>query len=408
MKGDTMNLCLLSALFLALPQVSDLQYQETPIDAVARLGGTLVREKKAPDAPVIELLAPATGFSDQDARLLLAFPKLKRVDLAYTKITDATLRVIGKLADLEELDIRHTSVKGSGLKDLGAVRKINLRGLALDESIVDIARLSHVHTIILSNSTFRIERFPSLDKLNALRIIDLESTPANDRVIAQLAGTVALQTLRLGSTKITDVSAPLIAKLTRLEELDLQDTNISDAFFGKIGKMQQLRILNLAGTSVSDAGLPRLAQFPNIEELSLWNTKVGGGMRSLAMLPKLRSLNLNSVRLTREDFKQLNELTKLRWLDLTRTGFDSVDSIRSLSGLHTLRIGNNKLTDASFNTILQFKTLEILDLQNNDVSDQLVDRLVLLPKLREVNVSGTKISADGTARIDATLAKRKQ
>ena len=83
-----------------------------PIDQLAtRIGVRLPSEVDG-----VVLIESAT--TDEDLRPLNAFPRLKRLSLAGTPVTNAGLQFLSALTRLEHLNLSHTQVTEAGVNDL--------------------------------------------------------------------------------------------------------------------------------------------------------------------------------------------------------------------------------------------------------------------------------------------------
>ena len=74
--------------------------EATAVNAIEKLGGRITRNGKLPGKPVIE------------------------VDLRSTKVTDAALKHLAELKNLQTLDLRGTQVTDAGLQDLAAFKNL--------------------------------------------------------------------------------------------------------------------------------------------------------------------------------------------------------------------------------------------------------------------------------------------
>ena len=80
--------------------------EASSVAALAKLGARIQRNEKQPGKPVVE------------------------VNLSWTKVTDAGLKDLAPLTQLQTLDLSETKVTDAGLKDLAALKQ--LRTLSLN------------------------------------------------------------------------------------------------------------------------------------------------------------------------------------------------------------------------------------------------------------------------------------
>lgn len=80
--------------------------------------------------------------------------------------------------------------------------------------------------------------------------------------------------LKLGGTKITDVSLKEIAKLKNLNKLYLEHTGITDAGIAQIKNLPYLEYINLVATKVTDSGLKDIVTMKGLRSVYLWQSAV--------------------------------------------------------------------------------------------------------------------------------------
>jgi hypothetical protein len=137
----------------------------------------------APHAEQVRVLVLTDRpVTDDDLRRLPVLPRLRRLDLTGTPITDAALPVaVERAPALHELDLSATRVTDAGLAGLAAAAE--LQELALvDTSISDaglaaIARLRSLVIVNLRRSAVRGEALDVLATLPNLRLLALPRVP---------------------------------------------------------------------------------------------------------------------------------------------------------------------------------------------------------------------------------------
>ena len=146
--------------------------------------------------------------------------------------------------------------------------------------------------------------------------------------------------------------------------IELTDTNVTDAGLKELASLTNLSSLNLSQTQVTDAGLKELAHFKNLRILHLWRTQVtDAGLTNLAPLTNLYVLDLNSTQVTDAGLKNLAPLTNLGVLSLPET----------------------KVTNAGLKELASHTNLSVLDLRGTLVTDAGVKELQkALPKCKIV------------------------
>ena len=219
---------------------------ERAIAFVESLGGKVVRDDNSPDKPVT------------------------RIDLSNTKVTDAGLKELAPLTNLELLDLNGTQVTDAGLKELAHFK--NLRILNLWRTQVTDAGLK------------------KLAPLTNLELLDLNGTQVTDAGLKELAHFKNLRILHLWRTQVTDAGLTNLAPLTNLYVLDLNSTQVTDAGLKNLAPLTNLGVLSLPETKVTNAGLKELASHTNLSVLDLRGTLVtDAGVKELQKaLPKCK------------------------------------------------------------------------------------------------------------------------
>jgi hypothetical protein len=244
------------------------------------------------------------------------------------------------------------------------------------------------------------DRLPSLHSLSlwdsatlaraveapCLRSLQVWSLPWRD--LSPLEGMPALRELDLRQMR-------RMATLHGIESLPLERLML--VYLGRlasvapIGQLHSLKFLSIDGSSKAAgaagwAGLPALetlgldngpalpdfdvlGSMPSLESVTLMNTPVGAGSTSvapLARLQRLRALVLigrprSYKNLT--DLELLGEITSLENVVLDNIAdLASIEWLRGLQRLHTLRIGGTRLIDRDVSALCELPHLRQLDL----------------------------------------------
>ncbi len=83
-----------------------------------------------------------------------------------------------------------------------------------------------------------------------------------------------LQSLRLGTTRVTDDGLQPISQLQSLTRFSIRSPSIGDRGMGHLMTLQNLEVLFLDGTNLSDVGLAKLAALPKLKALRVTKTRV--------------------------------------------------------------------------------------------------------------------------------------
>ena len=156
--------------------------------------------------------------------------------------------------------------------------------------------------------------------------------------------------------------------------------NLTDASLAVLGQIPAISILLLTGSNVTDAGLEHLRGL-RLEILEVSGQGVtDAGLAALAGSSQFRTLGLPGTSITGAGLAALSGQAKLQWLALDRTKVDdsAVATLASLPALQTLTLAGTPLTDAGLIALVQG-----------------------VGPLKELDVSGTKVTARGIAAAKA-------
>jgi Leucine rich repeat len=172
-------------------------------------------------------------------------PKLRRLNIALSDVSDAGMSHVAALSTLENLDIHHTRITDKGVG--------------------------------------------YLEGLPNLQVLDLRWTLVTDTGLARLKGIPKLRDLDLGNTKLTDAAIPEIVRIPNLQRINLGATGITDAALGQLKNAPGLQRLGLSGTAISNIGLEQLQSLLTLREISLNGTRVteAGASKLKSSLPAL-------------------------------------------------------------------------------------------------------------------------
>ncbi len=110
---------------------------QTAIDAINKIGGTVMELAQNDDSLVVDFHLGGTALTDDGLAQVKLLPKVVQLDLKDTQITDAGLAQIAGLATLNKLHLEKTKVTDAGLahlKDLGNLEYLNLYGTAVTDA----------------------------------------------------------------------------------------------------------------------------------------------------------------------------------------------------------------------------------------------------------------------------------
>lgn len=166
-----------------------------------------------------------------------------------------------------------------------------------------------------------------------------------------------LELLRLSLNAISPETLAQLAAQKQLAELALRDVPLTDAqlarLMGGLPQLQRLALRRVNG--VSDAGLHALKLAPRLEVLALVEMSItGNGLAGLQQLPRLRSLDLRKCEaLTADDYGRLAAVKSLR----------------------ELKLAGSSIGDAVLAAVAVMPSLDALVVEDSPVSAEAIQRL---------------------------------
>ncbi len=278
------------------------------------------------------------------AEIVKAAPRLRRLWLFRSAVTDAAFPHVATLGDLEALHLAGARISASALVEVARLKK--LRVLEIDDTDVGDAGLE------------AIRHMPALAEVSYKDMRDVGA-----RGMAALAGLRRLDSLHLAFAEVDDSIEKLAASRT-LRQLNLLRATVTDARAASIAKIKTLRVLVLSYTPITD-----------------------GALAHVSALPQLATLELTRTRITDDGVKALGQTRSLVVLDLTDTATtdDALDALAGLPKLASLVLRGTKVTDAGAAKLARMKSLKHIDLAATAVTDEALKALArALPEARVV------------------------
>ena len=218
------------------------------------------------------------GVHDDDLTAFQDLPRLHRLRLADTEVTDAGLTHIERLSNLHELDLRNTQIGDSGLRQLKRLNHLELLRLEgtriTDDGLAQLGGLLQLRELYLDGTPISDAGLLQIGRLRNLQRLGLGYTQVTHRGLQELKALPALQALGLSTdTRVTDRGMDYLARCTSLRSLDLLETRISDRGLEKLKNLTALRSLDVGSTLVTDAGLWHLKSLTQLRQLGLCNAR---------------------------------------------------------------------------------------------------------------------------------------
>lgn len=189
------------------------------------------------------------------ASALRRLPKLKKLTLMGTQATDSVMEAIGTRAELETLDIITffnwkpvLTDEGVGhLRHLRKLKKLHLMNAGLsDASLKTIGALTQLESLSVQGSNLTdsgIAHLKSLVNLNEL-FVDASRGKWTDAALVNLQGMTRLESLGLQDTAVTDAGLMTLCGLTDLSRVHVTGSGVTEQGMKRFReRMPKLKIL---------------------------------------------------------------------------------------------------------------------------------------------------------------------
>ena len=374
---------LLAVLLPGCDQIQDL----VPGDEGSQPAGPAASSPAAPTAKQPVAAQPVSGppaqpVADDPAAVLAAFR-----ELAPSTVTEAALQRVADIpeaaAEIESLDLSGASVSRGML------------GL--------LARFPNLRMVRLTGVRSPPGNFSGFSAESTFEEIELDGTTIDDAGLEALSTVKTLRRLNLASSAdITPAGFIPLGGLAELTDLDLSGTRVNDQMAPVLAQLPLVR-LHVTRTAITDQGLVYLAKIKTLEDLELsFCSQVSGVGFRVFKGARLKRLGVSQTRFGVEGLAAIRGMKSLEYLNLFAAGI--VEHTRglvfgSLTGLKTLIMGNNQITDLGMSRWFKgCRSLEELRISGHKtVSDQAMQGLITLKNLRHLDCAGTSVTARGAA-----------
>jgi len=342
--------------------------------------------------PNLEEIEINYGLADGEPQMfpsLMEIPKLRRLDLEHTGLRDNHLAFIKALHRLEVLNLRQnpwlTDRVMAELKGLTNLRDLRLGGTRISEASIPLLR--------------EMRQLESLDVGWDLGHGDPEAATVID-----LSGLRRLKTIELGVTSLCGRNMPAVLLPKSLIEIKLY-VHVTEGI--RVPEwMQRPRYVNLGLYLTPDrsmGALDALEPLRNLSELTLaFPGKINVPITPLIGIRSLRGLSFQGIceMIGVDDFKRVAQIRQLDTLEIQAD--HGVGVLRSLTGLHRLRIFIGQATTEELGFLRNLKQLRSLDIpvcKTIIPIDSVLDYLRGMEKLEELTIGETKLTDAGLKKL---------
>lgn len=275
---------------LALLLASSALFAASDLDWVGGLGGRMERNAAG---EVIAVYLRGTWVSDTELLDLVRLPKLERLDLSHTRITDEGLLYLRPAKQIQDLNLFYaeqiTDQGMAAIKEWKQLKRLNLRGTRIfDGTLAILSGLTELESLDIAYTQVTDNGLDALVPLTRLRELAIGRSKLNRNAIEVLKLFPTLEYLDLGGphpgpggyrttagTPMDDDLPRAIAELKNLRSLKLSYSQIRADGVRLLGSLGQLAKLSLTGCPrVDDATLAELAKWKALQYLDVQETSV--------------------------------------------------------------------------------------------------------------------------------------
>jgi serine/threonine protein kinase len=241
-----------------------------------------------------------------------------------------------------------------------------------------------------------------------VQLAEVPETDASTLSFLQRMKPDDLQRLDLSGATLANQAIENINLISSLDSLSLNSASISDDALVHL-KLPQLVGLNLAGTSVTDKSLYAVAvNCPRLHWIQLrGNARVtDAGLSKLGDLADIGALMFQDVpNLSGSSLRALAASKTLSVLVLRGDNVTDIDlkSLVTAPNLRRIDLSATHITDNGILTLSRMSQLRNLNVSETQITDKSVPAISLMTGLKSLNVSSTRISSGGIQQLRAAL-----
>jgi len=282
-------------------------YAADPAQWIASLGGKVERDAKG---NIVAVNLRGSWVSDVELIDIAHLPKLERLDLSHTRITDEGMLNLKPATGIRELNLYYaeliTDQGMSAIRNWTMLRRLNVRGTRVANGTLEI--VSHL---------------PHLEAL------DIANTQVTDNGLDLLIALTGLKELAIGRTRSGgEMDLSFLRMMTSLTALDLSGARPVPPDMG--GRRRRAPAMPPIPPKTVEA----LAELKNLRTLKMGYSGISASdLKTLGVLGNIEKLGLEECpRVDDAAVAELAHWKSLKYLDLqaTHTSPAAVDTLRKV------------------------------------------------------------------------------
>jgi hypothetical protein len=213
----------------------------------------------------LEELMIGGAFTDEGMKSLGGMQTLKSLDLVFAplmdpRVTNAGIAHLARLTKIQQMgfsNVKQCTLSGlSALKDLGELRKFQVRHIRQDQGGMDLSGMVRLEDLLISMDGQRVGQNVVYD-------------PMIDEDLHSFPKLVNLRRIQLSHNGFTDRGLQYLSGLKNAEFINLGGPGITDAGFAAFSGLPRLNWLKITGGAVTDRALKHLESSPSLARLEI-------------------------------------------------------------------------------------------------------------------------------------------
>jgi len=199
----------------------------------------------------------AEWVTDQGMTAIKNWKKLKRLDVRGTRISNGTLDIVSHMPELEALDISNSQITDNGMDML--ITLTNLKELSLGQGRVGTGELGFLRVLTTLTSLDIGGAKPTPPDMGNRQVGRTPTPPLPANTVKAMAELKELRVLRLAYTGVAAADLKALSVLQNVEKLGLQECpRVDDAALAELRNWKSLKYLDLQDTKVTEQGVAAL------------------------------------------------------------------------------------------------------------------------------------------------------
>jgi Leucine-rich repeat (LRR) protein len=199
----------------------------------------------------------AEWITDQGMTAIKNWKKLKRLDVRGTRISNGTLEIVSHMPQLEALDISNSQITDNGMDLL--ITLTNLKELSLGQGRGSPGDFGFLRVLTTLTSLDIGGAKPTPPDMGNRKTGRDPAPPLPENTIKAMAELKELRVLKLGHTGVSIANLKALSVLQNVEKLGLQECpRVDDAALAELVNWKSLKYLDLQDTKVTEQGVAAL------------------------------------------------------------------------------------------------------------------------------------------------------